>query len=71
MAKYKAKDGCTISDEEIGRLGEACDDGDYPGEPGEWIVRPQEAKGCQAKQALQCAVLEDPLMRGGARDRTS
>ncbi|MGN0070264.1 MAG: ribbon-helix-helix domain-containing protein [Atopobiaceae bacterium] len=41
MAEYKIKGGYTISDEEIERLGEACERGDYPGEPGEWIVRPQ------------------------------
>lgn len=41
MAEYRLKGGYTITDEEIERLGEACERGDYPGEPGEWIVRPQ------------------------------
>ena len=41
MAEYKIKGGHAVSDEEIERLGEACNDGDYPGEPGEWIVRPE------------------------------
>lgn len=41
MAEYKIKGGHAISDEEIEHLGEACDDGDYPGELGEWIVRPE------------------------------
>ena len=39
MAEYKIKGGHAVSDQEIERLGEACNDGDYPREPGEWIVR--------------------------------
>lgn len=30
-----------IADGEVGRLGKACERGDYPDEPGEWVVRPQ------------------------------
>lgn len=41
MAEYRVKGGKTLTDEDIERLGEACERGDYPGEPGEWIVRPQ------------------------------
>ncbi len=41
MAAYKIKGGGTLTDKDIGRLGEACERGDYPGEPGEWVVRPQ------------------------------
>ena len=41
MAVHKVKGGCTLTDEEIARLGEACDRGDYPGEPGDWIVHPK------------------------------
>lgn len=41
MAEHKVKGGCTLTDEEIARLGEACDRGDYPGEPGDWIVHPK------------------------------
>lgn len=41
MAEYKVKGGYTLTDEEIVRLGEACERGDYPGEPGDWIVRPK------------------------------
>ena len=41
MAEYKIKGGHAISDEKIERLGEACDGGYSPGEPGEWIVQPE------------------------------
>lgn len=41
MAEYRIKGGGTVTDEELERLGEACERGDYPGEPGEWVVRPQ------------------------------
>ena len=41
MAEYRIKGGGTLTDEDVERLGEACERGDYPGEPGEWAVRPQ------------------------------
>lgn len=40
MNEYKTKDGKTIADDELERLGEACERGDYPWEPGEWIAKP-------------------------------
>lgn len=41
MAEYRVKGGSTLTDEDIDRLAEACERGEYPGEPGEWIVRPK------------------------------
>ena len=41
MATYKMKGGYSLTDEDFDQLGEACERGEYPGEPGEWIVRPQ------------------------------
>lgn len=41
MAEYRIRGGAALTDEDIERLGEACERGDYPGEPGEWVVRPQ------------------------------
>lgn len=41
MAEYTIKGGRVLTDEDIERLGEACEREEYPGEPGEWIVRPQ------------------------------
>lgn len=41
MAEYRIKGGQALTDEDVERLGEACERGEYPGEPGEWIVRPQ------------------------------
>lgn len=45
MAEYRTKDGTTLSDEDIENLAEACERGEYPGEPGEWIVRPEDSRG--------------------------
>lgn len=41
MAEHRVMGGYAVTDEELDRLGEACERGDYPGEPGEWIIRPQ------------------------------
>lgn len=38
---YRLKNGEALTDEEIERLSEEASCGQYPGEPGEWIVRPQ------------------------------
>ena len=37
---YKLKDGSVVSEEYLNKLGEECERGEYPGTPGEWIVRP-------------------------------
>lgn len=34
MAEYRIKDGGTLTDEDVERLGEACGRGDYRGSPG-------------------------------------
>ena len=39
--EYKMKGGGTLTEADFDRLGEACERGEYPGEPGEWVVRPQ------------------------------
>ncbi|MBQ6453702.1 MAG: hypothetical protein IJJ14_05035 [Coriobacteriales bacterium] len=39
--EYKLKSGKTITDAEIEELAAAAERGEYPGKPGEWIVRPQ------------------------------
>lgn len=42
MAEYRTKDGAALNDEGIEKLAEACERGEYPGEPGEWVVRPAD-----------------------------
>ena len=37
---FITKDGQVLTDEMIREMGDACDRGEYPGTPGEWIVRP-------------------------------
>lgn len=39
--EYQMKGGYVLTDEDFDRLGEAAERGEYPGTPGEWIVRPQ------------------------------
>lgn len=41
MGEYEVKGGGTLTDAEIEHLGEACERGEYPGEPGKWVARPQ------------------------------
>ncbi len=38
---YRMKGGATLTDEDFERMAEDAEKGNYPGEPGEWIVRPQ------------------------------
>ena len=40
MSTYKTKSGATLTDDEIERLGEAAEQGEHPGTPGEFIVSP-------------------------------
>ena len=39
--EYRLKSGAVLTDEDIERLSEAAARGEYPGTPGEWIIRPQ------------------------------
>jgi len=41
MMEYKLKNGKIITNAEIEELALAAERGEYPGEPGEWVVRPQ------------------------------
>lgn len=39
--KYELNDGTVVAEEYFEQLSEKAAQGDYPGAPGEWIVRPQ------------------------------
>lgn len=39
--EYRLKSGAVLTDEDIEQLSEAAARGEYPGQPGEWIIRPQ------------------------------
>lgn len=41
MAEYKIKGGHILTDEDFERMAEEAERGEYPGTPGEWVVRPQ------------------------------
>ena len=40
-ARYRIKGGHVLTDEDLGRMAESAERGEYPGTPGAWIVRPQ------------------------------
>ncbi len=39
--EYKLKGGITLSDADFERMADEAEHGEYPGTPGEWVVRPQ------------------------------
>ena len=41
MTEYRIKSGHTLTDEDLERMAEKAERGEYPGTPGAWIVRPQ------------------------------
>lgn len=41
MAEYKMRGGTVLTDADFERMADEAARGEYPGTPGEWIVRPQ------------------------------
>ena len=41
MGTYVTKSGAVLTEDDIERMAQAAEAGDYPGVPGEWVVRPQ------------------------------
>ena len=41
MAEFILKGGATLTDAQIEELARKAEQGDYPGNPGAWIIRPQ------------------------------
>ena len=41
MTEYKIKGGYRLTDEDFERMAKEAENGEYPGTPGAWIVRPQ------------------------------
>ncbi len=39
--EYVLKDGTSVDEAYFEKLSDAASSGDYPGEPGEWIIKPQ------------------------------
>ena len=42
MTEYKMQGGIVYTEKDICELADACERGDYPGEPGRWIMKPKE-----------------------------
>lgn len=41
MSEYRIKGGSVLTDDDIELLCDQAERGEYPGTPGEWVVRPQ------------------------------
>lgn len=41
MNTYKVKGGQILNEEDIERLGQQAEEGNFLGAPGEWVIRPQ------------------------------
>ena len=39
--EYRLKGGATLGDADFERMADEAERGEYPGTPGEWVVRPQ------------------------------
>ncbi|MCL2526334.1 MAG: hypothetical protein FWE46_04710 [Coriobacteriia bacterium] len=61
MEEYKIKGGYTLSEAEIEALGDACDRGEVPGEPGEWVVRPVGRPALHPSEELAIIAFKLPV----------
>ena len=76
MSTYKTKSGATLTDDEIERLGEAAERGEYPGTPGDLITitpvvaeRTQYAHMPQHRSHLVTIAFKVPRSHRDALDR--
>lgn len=65
--EYEMKGGYRLTDEDFDKLGEACEQGDYPGTPGEWVVRPQ-GRPSLCDEELVTIAFKVPLSERSALD---
>lgn len=63
MSEYKIKGGTVLTDTEIEALAEKAERGEYPGTPGEWIVRPKGRPSLANEPLVTLTVKVTPSMR--------
>ena len=67
MAEYVLKGGATLTDDQIEELAQKAEQGDYPGSPGAWVIRPQ-GRPTQFAEALVTVTLRVPASMRDALD---
>ena len=68
MAEYVLKGGATLTDDQIEELAQKAEQGDYPGSPGAWVIRPQ-GRPTQFAEALVTVTLRVPASMRDALDQ--
>lgn len=59
--EYKLKGGITLSDDDFERMSDQVVKGDYPGTPGEWVVRPQGGPALSDEELVNINVQDASL----------
>ncbi len=68
MAEYKIKGGYTLTDDDLERMAQEAERGEYPGTPGAWVVRPQ-GRPSIADEELVTIAFKVPRSQRDALDR--
>lgn len=68
MAEYILKGGATLTDDQIEELARKAEQGDYPGSPGAWVIRPQ-GRPTQFAEDLVTVTLRVPASMRDALDQ--
>ena len=68
--EYKLKDGTVLTETNFERLSDLAAEGHYPGEPGEWVVRPQ-GRPRLAEEELVTIAFKVPRSQRDALDRAA
>lgn len=68
MAEYILKGGATLTDDQIEELARKAEQGDYPGSPGAWVIRPQ-GRPVQFTEDLVTVTLRVPASMRDALDQ--
>ena len=68
MAEYVLKGGATLTDAQIEELARKAEQGDYPGSPGAWVIRPQ-GRPTQFAEDLVTVTLRVPASMRDALDQ--
>lgn len=68
MAEYVLKGGATLTDNQIEELARKAEQGDYPGSPGAWVIRPQ-GRPTQFAEDLVTVTLRVPASMRDALDQ--